>query len=51
MHSPANKHGKYTKLWQHFIHTKFHQNPLSGPGEKVENENCLTDYGRRTDDG
>ena len=43
---------KTTKLvrdLEYFIHTKFHQNLLSGSGEEVENVNCLTDDGR-TDD-
>ena len=34
---------------EHFIHTKFHQNPSSGSGEEVENVNSLN--GRRTTDG
>ena len=36
---------------EYFIHTKFHQNPLSGSEEEVENVNCLTEDGRTTDAG
>ena len=36
---------------EYFIHTKIHQNLLSGFGEEVENVNCLTDDRRRTDAG
>ena len=33
---------------EHFIPTKFHQNPSSGSAEEVKNVKV---YGRRTDDG
>ena len=33
---------------EHFLNTKFHQNPSSSSWEEVENVNCLTD-GRTTD--
>ena len=36
---------------EYFMHTKFHQNPLSGSGEEVENVKSLRQTDGRTDDG